>query len=110
MKVSIFVFLFAPAMVFASQPDASLQKAIQKAPYRVEPADNGYSFENPGQQMTVRFAGGRSDFTYRGRSFSLTLVGAGPVQGTRSEENRIELDHKGVTEWFVNDSKGIEQG
>src|SRR5882757_1592051 len=100
----------APAMPLDSQPDTSLQKAIQAALYRVEREGDGYGAENPGQRLTARFAGGRSEFTYRNHRFSLGLVGVGPVRRTRAQESRIEFDRPSVTEWFVNDPRGIEQG
>jgi hypothetical protein len=110
MKLTVVAAWFGQALLLASQPSANLQKAIEKAVYRVEPSGSGFSIDNPGQRLAVRFAGGKSEFTYRNHRLGLSLTGAGPVVGTRVTDNRLEFEHLGVTEWFVNEPRGVEQG
>lgn len=110
MKLTVFAALFAQALLLASPPDTNLQKAIEKAAYRVEPSGDGFSIENPGQRLAARFTGASSEFTYRDHRVGLSLKGAGPVVRTRVLEHRVEFEHRGLTEWFVNDPRGIEQG
>jgi hypothetical protein len=110
MRLTVFAASFAQTVLLASQPNTNLQNAMEKAVYRAEPSGNGFAIENPGQRLTARFGGGTSEFTYRNHTFGLSLNGAGPVMKTRAKENRVEIEHLGVTEWFVNEPRGVEQG
>ena len=100
------------AVAAASDRDAakSLVGVAQSTIHRVEAAGDGFRAANPEQRLAVQFRNGGVEFTHRSGRFSLTLVGESPVSRAAANQNRLEFTRGALTEWFVNDSAGIEQG
>ncbi len=107
---ALWALVLAPIMLAAAEPDAALQNAIQDALYRIEPVADGYTARNPAQRISAHFADGRAVFRLEQHRFSLSLAGAEPALRTRTAGNRIDFEHAGVVEWYVNEPSGIEQG
>ena len=80
------------------------------AAYRIDPDGRDFTTSNPSEQLTVRFHDGRAEFTHPAGRFSLALAGAPPVSRAELRGNRIEFTRGPITEWFVNDAGGLEQG
>ncbi len=100
------------AVAAAGDRDAakSLEMAARSAIHRVESAGGGFRAANPEQRIAVRFRNGGVEFTHRSGRLSLTLVGESPVSRAAASHNRVEFIRGALTEWFVNDVSGIEQG
>jgi hypothetical protein len=117
-----------PALSCAASPDAAwkqagsdegLRQAFERATYSLKNAGHGtYRGENPAHQLTLEFNArevrlGRPDGSV---NFHLTGYGYGdrtqkPAPARLSASgNRLEYQRGDLTEWYVNDSEGLEQG
>jgi hypothetical protein len=87
-----------------------------------QPAPGAWTARNPGQQLTAEFdgravriktdAGTRLGLKLEGYGFSTNTVAVGSkARRVTTGENRVEYvwDDR-MTEWFVNDERGFEQG
>ena len=75
--------------------------------------DGTHHARNPGQAWVTKFDG--RGFTVNpdagGWSWGLELVGYGEATAVRQDDGKISFDRgDGLTEWFVNDARGLEQG
>jgi uncharacterized protein (TIGR03437 family) len=115
--------VFAVAAGALRGSDASLEQAWRQALYAVERADQGgFTARNVAQGIEVSFrtsetrlvsalGGGESAVTLR-------LVGYGYGQRLQQPEparlasvgNRVEYRRRALTEWYINDARGLEQG
>ncbi|MDB6071992.1 MAG: choice-of-anchor domain, partial [Verrucomicrobiales bacterium] len=91
----------------------SIRAAYDAGRHAFQPVGDGWQARNPGQQWLTRFD--RHGFTVTpdvgGWTWGLELVGYGEAIGVRQEAGRISYARAdGLTEWFVNDAKGLEQG
>ena len=106
-----FLFLLPLTLVGAIPNDAGLRRAIDSTTYRVEASGTGgYTATNNGQHLQAQFNQGVTRFQYGALWFSLELTGAGPMQRTSVNGNRLNYYRPGVTEWFINEPAGLEQG
>ncbi|NOK11951.1 DUF7507 domain-containing protein [Corallococcus exercitus] len=106
----------------------ALREAVQKSRYRIREQElatlpNGYRCSNPAQAFDATFTGAGLDLTPRGPSagslpWRMRLRGYGygeqmqPVAAARLvvRDNRIEYLRGPLTEWYVNERQGLEQG
>src|SRR5690349_15831767 len=85
--------------------EPSLQQAVHNALYRVD----GRRAENFAQQLSVTFEETHPRFQQSATSFGLELTGYGSPVSFSASGNRVEYVRSGVREWYINDSRGIEQ-
>ena len=124
------VLALAPAVVTEDSetiPPAladAVHKAVQEEQYRVAPgADGSWQAANPAQGMSASFSPSAfevSGVDEDGEPWTLGLRLEGWGRGsslTRAAEGsceasgrRMEIRRDGLTEWYVNDELGIEQG
>jgi uncharacterized repeat protein (TIGR02543 family) len=76
-------------------------------------ADGSHQARNPGQAWLTKFDG--RGFTVTpdagGWTWGLELAGFGDVTEVRQDEGKVSYSREdGLTEWFVNDARGLEQG
>ena len=98
--------------------DAGLQAAVQRALYGIKAAPGGFVASNPAQHISARFTPGEARLQYQDNSVGLRLQGYG--YGERlvkarggvvgGNGNRIEYRRGNLTEWYVNQPEGVEQG
>lgn len=98
----------------------SLRRAVETALYQVEPVRDGAGHQawNQAQGLRVEFA--REAITLHHRLGSLKMQLAGYGRGDRlkkpalasvaAEGQRIEYRRGDLTEWYVNEARGLEQG
>jgi len=112
------LLLRAPATKETVMP-AGLEAAIEAARHAMEPEGAGYRASNPRQQLALRFeqAGARVQAA-EAATVRLRLAGYGrgnqriePAEAVlRAAQNRMEYRRGALTEWYVNDRWGLEQG
>lgn len=103
----------------------SLQRALHDARHATRPLEAHFAAlpqnrgvshfaSNPGQDLTARFlesGGARIESGAEGKSWQATLrLKHGEGKSWVADGARTELDHNGVTEWYVNKGEGIEHG
>jgi len=97
----------------------SLAEAVQAALYGARPDGLGFAAPNSRQHFVARFSEGglRIDGVGWHTSWELRSIGYGerqtPVRLTRLDANGKRVDLRrgaGVTEWYVNGPRGLEQG
>ena len=105
----------------------SIQSQIRKASYNVEKAGHGeecvYQAANPRQGYKTQFHKNKIQVGPKGKespewNFNMRLTGYGygeniqPVSEPEivTEGNRVEYRRGNITEWYVNDGNGLEQG
>ncbi|MBN1206352.1 MAG: DUF11 domain-containing protein [Myxococcaceae bacterium] len=105
-----------------------LREAIEQSRYRLREQEratltHGYRCSNPAQDFDATFTGAGLDLTPRGPSgragpWRMSLRGYGygeqlqPVAAAELvvRDNRIEYQRGPLTEWYVNERRGLEQG
>jgi hypothetical protein len=92
---------------------ASISGQIQQHAYQAVPVETGYRADNPSQQWQTRFDGG--GFVLRpqagGWEWGLRLMGQAGPPALSAQGNRVEyVWNSSLTEWFVNDERGLEHG
>ncbi|MBL8217439.1 MAG: FG-GAP repeat protein, partial [Bryobacterales bacterium] len=70
----------------------------------------GYVARQPQHGLEARFGSDRTVFRHREKRFTMSLQGHAASGAAAVEENRIELPHGDVTEWFINGEEGLEHG
>jgi hypothetical protein len=91
----------------------SIRAAYEAGRHAFQLVENGWQAGNPGQQWLTVFDG--QGFTMTpdagGWTWGLELAGYGKATGVRQEGEKISYARAdGLTEWFVNDTRGLEQG
>ncbi len=91
----------------------SIRAAYEAGRHAFQPVEDGWQAGNPGQQWLTTFDG--QGFTVTpdggGWTWGLELVGYGKATGVQQEGEKISYARAdGLTEWFVNDTCGLEQG
>ena len=113
------LLLIAPAALPCVAGDKGLNQAVERAIYRLEPSGNGtYQGVNPAQHMTVEFDAHSIHLRHAQANVGFRLVGYGygehlhiPVKALPSATaNRIEYRRGELTEWYMNEPSGLEQG
>ncbi|WP_375758446.1 hypothetical protein [Corallococcus exercitus] len=105
-----------------------LREAVEKSRYRIREQErathpHGYRCANPAQAFDATFTGAGLDLTPRGPStgsspLRMSLRGYGygeqmqPVAAAELvvRDNRIEYQRGPLTEWYINERQGLEQG
>ena len=102
----------------SSVPSKDSQVAAA-ATYELENSGHGaYQARNDAQQLRVEFTAQEAQFQYPNASGGLRLIGYGYGQYFRAPQaatltrtgNRLEYYRGDVTEWYVNQADGLEQG
>ena len=99
--------------------DDGLRQAFEKARYSLKSAKNGVvQGENNQQRLSLEFrqsearltnALGRVSLFVKGYGYGDRLLTPTPVRPTVAE-NRVEYRRGDLTEWYVNEPSGLEQG
>ncbi len=124
-RYGLFMLLASWAVSFgsgwaASQPAsvAALPSAVQQALYTIETAPGGFAAANPAQHLSAHFAAAAVRLETKAGAVGLELAGYGYGERLAPPEaahltaagTRIEYRRGPLTEWYVNESRGLEQG
>ena len=114
------VFLAAPAFLRAAETndDHGLQAAFHTARHRAERSAAGYRMENLENRFAAEFDGTGITVAHPGGSFGLHFEKYGwgchlhtpGAASLRAHGAGIEYQRDGLTEWYRNDARGLEQG
>jgi uncharacterized protein (TIGR03437 family) len=111
-----FLTFSASAMLLAgaeprSVPNsAGLKQAWLQAMYAAEPdCSHGFTAQNAAQNLRLSFGSSETRVIHDNRAFTLRLRGYGPGV-LSSSGNRVEYHRGLLTEWYVNEASGLEQG
>lgn len=91
----------------------SIRAAYEAGRHAFMPIEGGWQALNPGQAWLTKFDGKGFSVTpdAGGWSWGLELTGDLKVLDVQPESGKISyLREDGVTEWFINDNRGLEQG
>ncbi len=96
----------------------SLRAAVVEATYRVREDGDAWQAPNPAQGMRSRFTGAGVEVRGDDWTLGLSLEAWGregalsaALEGERVVDGRrVEYRREGITEWYVNDQRGLEQG
>ncbi|MBL8232864.1 MAG: FG-GAP repeat protein [Bryobacterales bacterium] len=122
--VALLMFTAAPLAAVNLPKEVSssdwdqIRAAYEKHRHAVVRTGDGWSARNPGQQWVTRFDGRGFEVTPDGGAWKWGLevvrYGGRLVKGkpaARVEGNRITYSHDAdLSEWFVNDGRGLEHG
>lgn len=91
----------------------SIRAAYEAGRHAFQSVGDGWQARNLGQQWLTEFDG--QGFTVTpdagGWTWGLELVGYGEATEVRQEGEKISYARAdGLTEWFINDTRGLEQG
>jgi hypothetical protein len=98
--------------------DAGLRQAFERTIYRLKDSGHGYAGMNPAQRLAVEFTRdearlshprGDAGFRLQGLGYGAKIRKPEPADPT-SNGNRVEYRRGGLTEWYVNQAGGLEQG
>ncbi len=111
--------LLAAAAPSGTRTDESLKRAWFQAQYAVDHiAQDGYAAQNPSQHLQVSFGPAQTRLMHGDDALTLRLMGYGrdgqlqqpnPAR-IASTANRVEYRMGALTEWYVNEARGLEQG
>jgi hypothetical protein len=95
-----------------------LERALHQALYAVEHNPGGYTAQNAAQHLQIDFAPTETRLGYGGDAVALRLEAYGRDSRLRIPEpvtlvsagNRMEYRRRTLTEWYVNEARGVEQG
>ena len=99
--------------------DDGLRQAFERATYSFEDSGHGtFHGANPAQQLTLEFNGQEARLNHPAGSVSFHLTGYGygdrllkpPSAHLTGKDNRLEYQRGGLTEWYLNETRGLEQG
>ena len=116
--------VIAPAQTAAqtvTELPSGLQEAVEKSRYRIREQEPGsaYGSSNPAQELRGRFTQSGVTVTSAGPwQWGMSLRGYGYGERMRAVQparlvasgNRIEYRRGPLTEWYINDQRGLEQG
>ncbi|MGD0302132.1 MAG: hypothetical protein ABSE86_34055 [Bryobacteraceae bacterium] len=89
---------------------AGLKQAWLQAMYAMEPdSSHGFTAQNAAQNLKLSFGSSGTRLIHGNRSLTLRLRGYGPGV-LSSAGNRVEYRRGLLTEWYVNEARGLEQG
>ena len=102
----------------AEEIPAGLRAAFEEARHSARPLGDAFRFDNPENRVQAEFSGGAMLATHPEGSMGLRLVAYGygahpPAPGAASASAagaRVEYRRGALTEWYVNDARGVEQG
>lgn len=120
-KVGVVCLMVVCPVAWCEAPaaaDASLQRAIGIAMHEVTATGDSYQFDNrenrlhgeftvAGVQVSNSSGSVRFELAAYGHGDRLVRPGAAVVSGAG---NRVEYRRGGLTEWYVNEGRGLEQG
>ena len=91
----------------------SIREAYEAGRHAFHRVEDGWQARNPSQRWLTKFDG--QGFTVTpdagGWTWGLELVGYGKATEVRQEGGKISYAKAdGLTEWFINDTRGLEQG
>lgn len=93
--------------------DRGLDPIVDAALHRIEAGPDGiFRAGNPRQHLEASFHRDRTEFRHgQSGSFTVTLTGTPAAHRITAQGRRVDIDHGGsVTEWFINQPEGLEQG
>jgi hypothetical protein len=99
--------------------DAGLRQAFERTIYSLKDSGHGsWTGRNQAQRLTLQFDSAAARLTHGNGSVGFNLTGYGygdqlakPAPATLAATgNRLEYRRGDLTEWYVNESKGLEQG
>jgi hypothetical protein len=98
--------------------DDGLKKAFERVAYSVKASGNGFQVQNPAQRLSIDFETEGTRLQHPDGSLSMRLTGYGYGDRLNKPEiaklsktgNRVEYLRGDLTEWYVNESAGLEQG
>jgi hypothetical protein len=110
--------LFAAPGAKKTEIPIELQAVIEAARHAVEPDGAGYKASNSEQNLELRFEQATTTVIAPDGQLQLRFAGCGRgTQLVRQEratlavsKNRVEYRRGPITEWYVNDTHGLEQG
>ncbi|MGA3194212.1 MAG: hypothetical protein ABSD39_04345 [Terriglobales bacterium] len=96
----------------------SLWTAFRLARHQVKPAGRGYGLQNPENQLNAEFHDGAMTAEHPDGRLGLRLESYGygdrlespPLASVHAAGTRVEYQRGTLTEWYVNDVRGLEQG
>ena len=96
----------------------NLRSAFVQAQHKVEPKGSGFRLQNPENQLQAEFHDGAVTAKHPGGEFGLRLEGYGygarlaspATASAHASGTRVEYQRGALTEWYVNDVRGLEQG
>jgi hypothetical protein len=103
----------------AKNTDDGLREAFERVAYQLKGSTPGrYQGVNPAQRLELEFSSDEARLKHSLGDTSLRLTGYGygarlrpPVEAKPAVSgNRVEYQRGELTEWYVNDSRGLEQG
>jgi hypothetical protein len=111
-------FLLVASTTKTTEIPMELRAAIEATRHAIVPDGAGYKASNPGQSLELRFERTAATVIVPDGEAHLRLAGYGrSTQLLRPEgatltasTNRVEYRHSLLTEWYVNDRQGLEQG
>ncbi len=115
------ILVTCATLLAASEPQNipnrdGLKQAWLQATYAIEP--NGFTARNTAQNLKLSFGPSETRMVHGAEAFGLRFVGYGrggkleqPAAALiSSAKNRIEYRRGALTEWYVNEAQGLEQG
>jgi hypothetical protein len=115
------ILVTCATLLAASEPQNipnrdGLKQAWLQAMYAIEP--NGFTAHNTAQNLGLSFGSSETRLVHADAALALRLVGFGRGGQLRrpdaailwSANNRVEYRRTGLTEWYVNEAAGLEQG
>ncbi len=102
-----------------SSPADTLHRAFEQTIYQLEASAGGtYQGENPAQGLGLEFNSHEVRLKNPSADVGLRLTGYGygsrvltpPPAKLKASGARVEYQRAGITEWYVNDPRGLEQG
>jgi hypothetical protein len=102
-----------------AETDPKLLQAVEREVYRLEVSGPGhYRGVNPAQRLALDFNRDEARLKHRQGDTVLRLIGYGYGNRLRTPRtaklavlnNRIEYQRGELSEWYVNNSRGLEQG
>ncbi len=108
----------AEALPAGTTAPPALVAAYRQAQHQVKPAKAGFQLWNPENQFTAEFHDGTMTAEHADGRLSLRLEGYGygdklatPASASAHATGaRIEYQRGPLTEWYVNEARGLEQG
>jgi uncharacterized protein (TIGR03437 family) len=118
------ILVTCATLLAASEPQNipnrdGLKQAWLQAIYAIEQdRSQGFTAQNAGQNLKLTFGSSEARLVHGDAAVALRLVGFGRAGRLRqpyaplisSAKNRVEYRRGALTEWYINDASGLEQG